>query len=99
VSRGGYFRYIHLTITSNAFVEDVFNPTYSIEVNMGNDGFSAYVVEMISELPDPQNAWGKAVKLYIPAISYISICKGPFSPIRAERELIKAEYTRSELNS
>jgi hypothetical protein len=31
---------------------------------------------MISKLPDPQNAWGKAVKLYRPAISYISICKG-----------------------
>jgi hypothetical protein len=46
---------------------------------------------MISELPDPQNAWGKAVKLYRPAISYISICKGLFSPIRAERKLIRAE--------
>jgi hypothetical protein len=50
------------------------------------------VVEMISELPDPQNAWGKAVKLYIPATSYLSICKGLFGPIRAE-------YTRSELKS
>ena len=49
------------------------------------------VVEMISELPDPQNAWGKAVKLYRPAISYISICKGLFHPIRAA-------YTRSKLN-
>jgi hypothetical protein len=29
------------------------------------------VVEMISELPDPQNACEKAVKLYRPAISYI----------------------------
>ena len=66
---------------------------------------SIIVVEMISELPDPQSAWGKAVKLYRPAISYISICKGLFSPIRAERKLIQAErkliqaeYTRSELN-
>jgi hypothetical protein len=56
------------------------------------------VGKMISELPDPQNAWGKGVKLYRPAISYISICKGLFSPIRAERKLIQAEYTRSELN-
>ena len=56
------------------------------------------VGKTISELPDPQNAWGKGVKLYRPAISYISICKGLFSPIRAERKLIQAEYTRSELN-
>jgi hypothetical protein len=42
---------------------------------------------------------GKVVKLDRPAISYISICKGLFSPIRAERKLIRAEYTRYELKS
>jgi hypothetical protein len=45
------------------------------------DGYSGnFVVEMISELLDPQNAWGKAVKLYRPAISYISIYKGLNGP-------------------
>jgi hypothetical protein len=53
---------------------------------------------MISELLHPQNAWENAVKLYRPAISYISIAKGLFSPIRAEMKLIQAEYTRCELN-
>jgi hypothetical protein len=51
-----------------------------------------FVVEMISELPDPLNARGGPVKLYRPAISYISICKGLFGPIRAD-------YTRFELKS
>jgi hypothetical protein len=54
---------------------------------------------MISELPVPLNAGGKALKLYRPAISYISIYKGLFGPIQAERKLIKAEYTISELNT
>jgi hypothetical protein len=58
-----------------------------------------HVVEMISALLDPLNARGGPVKLYRPAISYISIYKGLFGPIRAERELIRAEYTRSELKS
>jgi hypothetical protein len=48
---------------------------------------------MISEL---LNARGGPVKLYRPAISYISICKGLFGPIRAEREL---KGTLSELKS
>jgi hypothetical protein len=38
------------------------------------------VVEMISELPDPLNARGGPVKLYRPAISYISIYKGLDGP-------------------
>jgi hypothetical protein len=39
-----------------------------------------YVVEMISELHDPLNARGGPVKLYRPAISYISICTGLNGP-------------------
>jgi hypothetical protein len=50
---------------------------------------------MISELLDPLNARGGPAKLYRPAISYISICKGLFGPIQAEREL---KGTPSELN-
>jgi hypothetical protein len=39
------------------------------------------VVEMISGLPDPLNAWGGPVKLYRPAaISYISIYNGLVGP-------------------
>jgi hypothetical protein len=38
------------------------------------------VVEMISELPDSLNARGGPVKLYRPAISYISIYKGLDGP-------------------
>jgi hypothetical protein len=41
---------------------------------------SEIVVEMISELHDPLNARGGPVKLYRPAISYISICKGLNGP-------------------
>jgi hypothetical protein len=51
-----------------------------------------------AELLDPLNAPGKAVKLYIPAISYTSICKGPLGSIQAERKLVKVEYTTSELS-
>jgi hypothetical protein len=53
------------------------------------------VVEMISELLFPLNARGGPVKLYRPAISYISICKELFGHIRAEREL---KGTLFELN-
>jgi hypothetical protein len=53
---------------------------------------------MISELPDPLNARGKALKLYRSAISYISICKGLFGPIRAEKELIRAEELKGGLS-
>ena len=35
---------------------------------------------MISELPDPQNAGGQVVKLYRPAISYISSARDCFTP-------------------
>jgi hypothetical protein len=41
---------------------------------------SISVVEMISELLDPLNARGGPVKLYRPAISYISICTGLNGP-------------------
>jgi hypothetical protein len=43
------------------------------------------------ELLDPLNARGGPVKLYRPAISYISICKGLVDPIRAEKKPIQAE--------
>jgi hypothetical protein len=38
------------------------------------------------ELLDPLNARGGPVKLYRPAISYISICWGLVDPICAEKE-------------
>jgi hypothetical protein len=38
------------------------------------------------ELLNPLNARGGPVKLYRPAISYISICWGLVDPIRAEKE-------------
>ena len=39
----------------------------------------------LSELLDPLNARGGPVKLYRPAMSYISICWGPVDPICAEK--------------
>jgi hypothetical protein len=42
-------------------------------------------VEMISELPNPLNAWGGPVKLYRPAISYISIWMAHLSGIAEVR--------------
>jgi len=41
----------------------------------------------LSELLDPLNARGGPIKLYRPAISYTSICKGLVDPIRAEEEI------------
>jgi hypothetical protein len=54
---------------------------------------------MISELPVPLNAGGKLSSYIDLLLATYPSAKGLFGPIQAERKLIKAEYTISELNT
>ena len=53
---------------------------------------------MISELPDPQNAGGQVVKLYRPAISYISSARDCFTPSELNiRDIAKQGVTEVDI--